>query len=98
MENSIWSRIIRFTRDSYTLRLKESLSGLGVGYFGFRPLFFDSIPPELLHTWIGVWAWIKTILSAYLASMATSLGAHHVELLKKKRNERPKKGKGRKAA
>jgi len=89
-----------FIKASYTERIKQSLSGFGLVGFSVYPLFFDKIPPELLHTWIGVWAWVKTILSAYLGSLFTSLGAYHIELIKKKRNERPKKqkGKGRKAA
>jgi len=91
MEPTIFDRLWAFIKRAYTVYIRQTLTGLGLVGCSVYPLFFNHIPHELLATWIGIWAWVKTILSAYLGSLATALGTHHVELYKKKRNERPKK-------
>lgn len=98
MEQSIWTRIIRFIKDSYSKRFKETFGGFSLGTFGFYHFFFDNVDPALVHTWIGIWLWIKTIVSAYLASLATSLGAHHVKRWTEPREEKKNPGNRRKAA
>lgn len=75
MESSIWTRLALFIRESYSKNLGKSLSGFGVGIGLFHPIYFAHIPVELLHDWLPVWLWIKTILSAFAASLATSAGS-----------------------
>jgi len=96
MDTSIWARLFGFIKASYTKRLKETFGGFSLAGFGFYHFFFDNVDPALIHTWIGVWLWVKTILSAYLASLATSLGSYHVELYKNKKNGETQKGRKRK--
>lgn len=88
MEQDIFHRLWAFIKLAYTTYIRQTLAGAGLVGFTVYPLFFNPIPHELVATWIGVWAAIKTIISAYLGSMATALGTHHVELLKKKKNEK----------
>ena len=102
MEPSILSRLWAFVKLAYTAYIKQTLAGACLVGFSVWPLFFNSIPSELRHTWIGIWAVMKTIISAYLGSMATALGTHHIELYKNRKNEPRKrkrdKGKGSRAA
>ena len=100
MEPTIIERLWAFTKAAFTKYSRQSLTGAGLVGCSMWPIFFNHIPVELRHTWIGVWALMKTVGSAYLGSMGAALGSYHVDKLKKKRNENPKKdkGKGRKAA
>lgn len=100
MEPTIFTRLWAFIKLAYTTYLRQTLAGFGLVGFTVYPLFFNPIPHELVATWIGVWAAIKTIISAYLGSMATALGTYHVELIKRKQNEKksPRKGKRDRAA
>jgi hypothetical protein len=58
MEQNLLSKLVAFIKASYKERLKQTLSGFGLVGCGVYPLFFNPIPPELLHTWIGAWAWV----------------------------------------
>lgn len=101
MERSIFSKLWAFIRASCTTYLKQAIAGAGLVGCSVYPLFFNPIPPELHHTWIGVWAWVKTLGSAYLGSLLTALGSYHIELYKNKRNEKSsgkRKRKGSRAA
>lgn len=98
MDQSVWSRLIRFIRESYTKRLKETFGGFSLGTFGFYHFFFDHVDPALVHTWIGIWLWVKTIISAYLASLATSLGSHHIKKWTGSNDEKKSPNKRKKAA
>lgn len=95
MEPSIFARLAAFFKAAYTTYIRQAITGAGLVGFSVYPLFFNSIPPELLHTWIGIWAWIKTLASAYIGSVLTALGAHHVDLYKKRKNVKKKVPKNR---
>ena len=88
MEPNIWARIAIFLKESVTQRLKQSVSGFCLGIVGFHSLYFADVPATLVHDWLVVWLWLKTIVSAYIASVATSLGSYHVDLYKKKREKK----------
>lgn len=89
MESNIWIKFLRFIYTSYTKRFKESVSGLVMGYIGGRNICWVDIPPELVHTWIGVWAWIKTVFFAFSSSLATAYAAYLVEKHKENKRKRP---------
>lgn len=91
MEPNLLSRLATFIKESYTRRIKEVASGLIMGGIGGYNIFFPKLPPELIHTWIGVWLWMKTVFFAFSSSIATAYGAYLIEKHKNKKNERPKK-------
>lgn len=90
MEPNLLSELIAFIKKAYTTYIRQALTGAGLVGFTVWPLFFNPIPHELRATWIGVWAVVKTLMSAYLGSLATALGTYHVDLYKTKRNGKPK--------
>lgn len=86
MEKSIFDRLWAFIKAVHTTYIRQAIAGAGLVGCSVYPLWFNHIPPELIHTWVGIWAWVKTILSAYLGSYFAALGAHHVELKKNKKD------------
>jgi hypothetical protein len=88
MGKSIWERIIEFVYLCYTKYIKQVGSGLIMGGIGGYNISFAGIPPELAHSWIGIWAWIKTVFFAFSSSLATGYAALLIERHKEKKNPR----------
>ena len=86
MENDIWTRLANFLRASYTNRFKENMAGITMGYVSSRTFLFNAVPPELMHTWLGVWIWMKTVFFAFTSGLATSYAAYLIEKHKEKKS------------
>lgn len=97
MEKSVWVKLILFIKKSYSQNLGKSLSGFGLGIGLFHPIYFAHIPVVLIHDWLGVWLWVKTIFSAFVASLATSAGSDTWVRIKKWWKERTDDGGVRKS-
>lgn len=91
METSIWARIISFIKESYRKQLTAHLSGFGLGLSIFHNFYFADVPAALMHDWLPVWLWVKTMGSAYGASWMTAAGADHYAKFKKKREAKKRK-------
>lgn len=99
MERSIWAKFAEFIQACYTKHFKENLAGIIMGYIGSRSVLFINVPPELMHTWIGVWIWIKTVFTAFTAGLATAYAGYLVEKYKENQKKSPQtKRKRNKAA
>lgn len=93
METSFWSRLVGIIKESYKKYLTAHISGLGLGIGIFHPFYFADVPAALMHNWLPVWLWIKTIGSAYVASWCTAAGADHYARYKLKKEAKKKRNK-----
>lgn len=87
MENSIWTRLTRFIRESYTLRIKESFSGICMGFVISNNILFSGSFATLVTQWWWLLKAIGSVILAFVTSLATSYAA----LLIKQHGERKKK-------
>lgn len=68
--------------------------GGGLGY----AFYFGNVPDTLLHTWIGVWLWVKTLFWAGTTSVVTSVCTKLVDKYFEKRGKRKPPHKKKKVA
>lgn len=98
MEPTLLTRIIQFIRQLHKEYAAQSTAGLllggGLGFINY----FGNIPDVLIHTWIGVWLWGKTIFWAVTSSIATSIGSKLVDQWWEKRQKKAPSTKKKKRA
>ena len=79
MEPDIWTRFVHFVRDSYHERIKQTASGLFMGFIAANNLLFSG---ELANL-VGIFWWIikglSTVILAFFTSLATSYAAYLIE-------------------
>lgn len=77
--NSYWARLIALFKSLHSQYATQSTAGFilggGLGYANY----FGHIPDVLIHSWIGVWLWVKTLFWAGSSSVVTSLGSKIVD-------------------
>lgn len=98
---TLFYRFAKFLKESYTQRIKQSGSGILMGFIGAQHLLFAGTLANLVGP---LWWAIKgagTVALAFFSSLATSYGAYLIEKYKDKKRGRPsptKNGKKNKAA
>ena len=93
------SRLIAFVKSLHSQYATQSTSGFVLGGVLGYVNYFGHIPDVLIHSWIGIWLWIKTIFWAGSSSVVTSLGSKLVDHYWKKRQKKsPPERKKKRAA
>lgn len=103
MEQSIWTRFVRFIKASYQERPVESFGGCLIGFFHAGNILFIGSNIHVAPWIISSLVILKGILIAGASSLTTSYVAylfnkHIKKYLDGKTSQRKRKGQGRKAA
>src|ERR1700749_247835 len=72
MEPSLFARIVKYIRELHSQYATQSTAGFMLGGTLGYINYFGHIPDTLIHTWIGVWLWLKTMFWAGSSSIVTS--------------------------
>lgn len=94
MESSVWNRLVKFIRDSYTTRFKQASSGVIMGFIASQHLLFAGFMADLVTVGWWVFKGICTVILAFFTSLATSYAAYLIDQYKLKKDATRKKRKG----
>lgn len=86
---NLWTQFTHFVKDSYTERIRQTSSGVLMGFIGAQHILFSGLLANLVSPLWWLIKGIGTIVLAFFTSLATSYAAYLIERHKESKKKDP---------